>query len=415
MHLTCPLSSVQYRADGFAQLKLICPHPVFSVSISDLVMKTENWSKGQLDDIERRLLFLAMLKATEGVIFSVAAIPTNETINRHMEKVAKIAGWKAKVGDRISLPIYHITRDTYRLKNIGSWINSWEDEKARWERYGTGPSDWDLIKKLHDRERAIERVIMRPYNDLAKVQKRLARVVMDMMPTPKGIKDYWVDLLNLRDDTDIFNTPEVDLAELLEFMEDNLDAGTSIGHLAFKIVRDIVSKKRGGIALSIMDVDDLDDDPKSKTGGFKFKDYDALKANPYLIVEEHITNSNNIIPLNRMTETLPQMRDVKRELYLDYVDNFPAEEPKKEDFKDKPGMSWPKAVANWRMAKRIIEDRKAAELEKQKEAERIIEEDKKALDFLERPEDTTQPELEADAEDLELKRMLGIEKHKGEE
>lgn len=414
MKLQCPYSSLYYNTGFFADLKSpnLQPHPIFNIPVEVLLNRADRWSLGSLHEHERRLLFIALLKATDSVIFTVPAIPSETTIQRNMEALHKVVLWKAHLGDRIQLPGYHVTRDTYKLTNIGVWIDRWNEERTSWERYGRGPSDWDKMKTLYDKERALERLILSPYYDLARYQKRLGRLAMELSNAPTSKRDTWIDYFNLREDQQIFATPILELKEFLEFLEHHLDAGTLVGNAVFKVLRDIMRKKEGGLEFAL-DMDLEDDEDAATSRGFTLADYEELKANPYILLREDSEaasqKANNVVPITRYTlalENSNERRGHPETPAVALIPDFPQTPPTIDQFQDIPGGPSAKfqrmrAEAKWRLAKSLME--------KQEEQQKKAEDAKRALDISLIEAQTVQSDLsfssDEDVEKLQEKFM----------
>lgn len=328
MRIKCRYSSVEFVAAGFNQLKVTGEHPLMSVDMITLLSRARDWAEGKLDRIEQRVLFVALLKSTDLVEFRTAAIPEDKVIAKFMEPLIRTMGWKEKLGDLIPLPKYVITPDTYRLTNINHWLRSWETAKQDWESKG---AFWNQREKLRLREEALIRLIRSPTRKLSFYQGMLGRWILEASDAPEGIKDYWLQLLRLKDNKDIWAANKVDLEELLEHMEDNLPAGSIIADVAFKHVRRLLQINTGGLEFGIgMDDDNAD---------LRYAD---LRNNPYVIIPE-TTEEHNIQAV---------------------ISAAPATEPKLEEFERK--VDFIRATARWRIAQQFLSDRERQE-QKQKE------------------------------------------------
>lgn len=272
MRIECRYSGVAFYCQGFNQLKVIGQHPLMEVPVRNLISRARDWRRGNLDDTERRLLFIAMLKATDHVEFRVPAIPTKQTIESNMELLFNTLNWQEGIGDNLRLPKYRVIEDNRRIKNIGQFLANCNDEKRIWD----GKTDeWRLVAKLQRREDALLRLLRSPLKATAYLRK-LARWVVDASGAPGYAKEDWVELFSTENDLDIWAIPTVDIEEMLEWMQDHLQYGGIVASHAFRHVYELLEKNKKGIKYSLMD----DDSEEAK---HKYLNWDN---NPFLILDE---------------------------------------------------------------------------------------------------------------------------------
>lgn len=272
MRIQCRFSGVSFYCQGYNQLKVMGEHPLMQVPVRTLLSRAADWSRDTLDDTERRILFVALLKASELVEFRVPAVPTKQTIETNMELLLKTVSWKEGIGDSLRLPKYRVTENNYRIKNIGTFLRNWDDEKREWDGK---TAEWRLREKLQRREDALNRII-RNAQKAGDYLKKLARWTMDASAAPQYIKDTWVEMFSTEDDVEIWNMPTVDIEELLEHLQGHLTYGSTAANAAFRRVYDLLDKNKKGINFSLMDEDDEE----------KKRNYQSYADNPFLIWEE---------------------------------------------------------------------------------------------------------------------------------
>lgn len=352
MRIKCRYSSVEFVAAGFNDLKITGEHPLMNVDLITLLARARDWSEGKLDTIERRVLFIALLKSTDLVEFHRAAIPSDTVISKNMEPLIRTMAWKGKLGDLLPLPKYAVTNDTYRLANIHQWIKRCNDAKTEWENKD---AIWERREELRLREERLIKLIRTPTKKLSFYQGMLGRWILEASNAPKDVQDYWLQLIRLKDNQDIWAASREGLEALLAHMEMNLPAGSIIADIAFKHVRKLLQVNTGGLEFGLgMDDDNAD------------LDYTSMRDNPFIIIE-----------------------DIEEHNILAAASLAPKQEPKEEDFETKG--SYLKAVARWRIAQRLMtENERLAQKQKELDFEAKIAQD----DFFEIDPSTDQ-EIEA--------------------
>jgi len=277
MHITCRYSGVNFLCQGFGKLKYTGQHPMMEVPVNRLISRARDWLKGDLDETERRILFVALLKATDCVEFRVPAIPSKQTIEANMELLLETVNWLQVIGNYVHLAKYRVTEHTYRLKNIGTWLDIWQDSKRLWDGK---TAEWHQRETLYRREEAFLKLIRSPLIDIRRYQKRLGQLATDAAGVPDDKKEYWVELFNLRDDEEIMNHPKVDFEEMLVWFQDHLKIGSTVTNKIFSIVYDLIKKREGGIEGLI----GLEDSDNARMRALKHQD---LTHNKYIIFEEN--------------------------------------------------------------------------------------------------------------------------------
>jgi hypothetical protein len=444
MRLTCCYSGVSFSATGFNQKKLDLPrgdltndlvrgkigHPIMEASPRFLLetMK-EDWDNGELNELERRLLFIALLKTTDHFIFRVPAIPTKNTILKNMELLIRTATWKYAAGDRIRVPKYIVTRDSYRLENIGDVLRSWGEERKYWEER----NEFDKLRdRMYLREEALKRALLNERSVEGKIKNitKISDWVMSVIRAPMEKKQLWTAFFNLQEKEDekkIWKLKKEDLLELLQCMRENLEAGQWLANIAFKHVRELLRINSGGLEFS------LGMNGEAEVGSYyeNFSEDDLLSFevdedgnSSISTTEKHLRYRETpfkILPsdgrvaegskrdgavFNKVTGKVDYIRapiSEEEQIRKDAAANrrivvmrAPLVEPKKADF---PGeVEFLRSWSAWRMADR---DRKASLSEKKE-----VGESKKELDKPKEVEDTTDLAAEEEEETVNVVSLL---------
>lgn len=219
MKVICSKTSIEFTASGFATLPVTSgEHPLFSAPFSTLLSLTESWRKRELSEGESRVLFVALLSSTGKVRWNTAATPPPEVVEKYMDYMIYTTNWKNAVGERLSLPEFHITHSTREMKDVGTWLSVWNNKQ---------------------KEEVSASYTLRVREDIAKAQERLKKLLIagregDSLflrhlykwfvvatGVPSGIRDYWEQLFLLERPA-IWGASVTDLDEMKEWVEDKL-------------------------------------------------------------------------------------------------------------------------------------------------------------------------------------------------
>lgn len=331
MRIVCHYSGVSLRMEKFNNLKIegsYAKHPIMAVPTPILLLLKQDWMKGKLDDLECRLLFVALLKSTDLVEFRTAALPSLSNIQKNMISLFKLVEMKWITSDAIPLSHLAVNFDNRYITNVDNWINAVMEEKLSWEmRKG----DLAKIQQRRYREQQILKAIRSPYRKLSSYQHLIAKWVVDIVEPPHPEKvERWTRILRAREDYEIWSFNPLDIEELSNEMKDKLPFGTLQSHQAFQIIDTIQKKNRYKLNYFSLGLTDEDSDEKGYTiiGG---EDGD----------EKEDTEQANI---DAITETAPQ------------------EEPQQANYKTK--VEFWVAYSKWNIAQRELAVRK----KKQEEA-----------------------------------------------
>lgn len=379
MRITCQYSGVTFQCQGFGRIKVVTHHPIMDLPSRTLVSRAPDWLKGELDETERRLLFVALLKASNCFEFRVPAIPSKQIIESNMEFLLETVHWVQDIGDYLRLPKYRVTEYTRGLKNIGTWLNIWHETKRNYNLRITSYEQREIFDR---KEESFNRLIRNQLVQFKRYQKQLGRWAVDASGAPDSKKEHWVEMFNFRDDEDIMNIDKPDLQEMIVFLQDNLKIGGRVTTRVFSHVYELMRKRDGGIE-GLIGAED------TETAKERARRQQDLENNPWIIIEDEDLEDED--EYERQAE-----REKNRRLFGDVfagkseaavtaeieVENrrrvirlAPKEKPVEKDYADK--VSYLKAFAAWRIAVR--------ETEKQQQLLKAVKEERSEVNTMELP------------------------------
>lgn len=239
MKCACPYSGMQWKAEGFAtgHHALIHPHPVFSLPFKYLISRyTADWYAGRLSEEEKKLLFLAMLKETDLVIFDSFAYPELSTVEQNIESLAKLSTWLHGLSNpAVLLPSFHISKETASLQLMPHWLQTWWNIKADFE---SGLKRQIKLAEQHRLESFLETKIKRIEAGIQQESTGYLRILAEWADiaacfpsfaishpiTGETIKlaDYWKEMLQAPESR-YYSYPLTDWKELEDHIIDNID------------------------------------------------------------------------------------------------------------------------------------------------------------------------------------------------
>lgn len=316
MKLLCKLSGLYYETPAFGswgtRSYLESEHPIFSLPQEILLQQSGAWAGGRLNEQERRLLFLALLRSTKLVDFNYPACPTDGIVQNSMEKLLRLIAWYSDISSpQLLLPRYSITRDTASLVNIKHWFESWDKVKYDWEN------------KAIERSRSLQALkqstldrVLKSNASIAKTNKAMASWAMEAANVPRSIRAHWTKIFLLEGIAVFSREHSADIDEMLEHFQCNIDHYN--GHLyARKVlqhIRDLWQKNRAGFSFGI----GMSDEELLST------DFSAAEEDPYKLV--------SLEEYNQMVAG----------------SNAPPEEPKRAAYED--NISYLRAKVAWKNA-----------------------------------------------------------------
>lgn len=258
MKLYCQYSGVSFTLPHLAAMhdSVVTVHPIFHCSMKQLSKLYSSWQDGALDPIDRRLLFLATLRASNLVDWETTAHPTDATVQLHMSSLWDTIQWiTAIISPAYKLPNFVVTNDTATLNNIGHWIEVWEDARANFE---SGYRTMSEINKQLQREETLQRLIKSHNEDAGRYIGLLAQWAMEATNVPLAIRDDWRALLCTKG-VAVFGIRKCDIDEIVEHFEDGLASHGSIySYAILKYVRKMQQQVAFGLGYNADSVDLVD-------------------------------------------------------------------------------------------------------------------------------------------------------------
>jgi hypothetical protein len=296
MKVYCRYSGVEFEASYFRNLKgnkrVVGAHPMMYLPTRELIKRAADWTAGLLNEHERRILFVALLKATELVHedrWECAVDPSDQLVQSNMERLLKFVYFK----DSISSPqlVFHkiaITPATRELRGIKTWLDLWEEAIADWKR---GFSKTNLQQKLAGREEVLTRLIKSSLlRNPAHYRNVLASWAMDAAAVPKHLRETFMDIMKVDpDSTELFSYTLPEIEQVVEYMEVHLEAGSIHTHAVLQHVRQLWQRNKLGLNYHI---------------GMPGEDGPTFR-----IVEDEVETFNKEIMAEDAPETEPRKQD----------------------------------------------------------------------------------------------------------
>lgn len=254
MKILCSYSSIEYSCEHIPGIYIGSgeAHPVFSLSQKKLLGLLPKYFAGELTETDSYLVFLALLKSTELVQWSVPAIRTPLTASLIAANIQALADMVGKINaihhPAFALPQFVISPDTRTLDNIKHWLAIWHNAYEDWL---SGLADSTLREKLNRRERALERLIKNPAIAPIKYAGMLAdwAATAGQFPTFKmqhpvtklntTLDAYWKEIITKCYKAEsIISFPPKDVQELLDHCEETIEAGSIFSFHLFSTLRE---------------------------------------------------------------------------------------------------------------------------------------------------------------------------------
>jgi len=310
MRVYCQYSGISYNITGFGSTDLTYIHPIFAAEPKWLLSRMGHWAAQKYTEEECRLLFLALLHSTELVEFRATAVPENRTVQLNMEQLSRFVAWMTGLSrPQLVLPKFAIQPDNRKLPNIRYWLEVWQKARTDFESGYIATSE---LRKLRDKEVALERLIRTSTKQVEDYAGLLASWAMQAANVPKGLQDYWRSLFLLKG-IKVYEARQVDLQELVEHMEEYLEHGSIFAQATMEHVRLLTKKNSAGLTYGL---------------GLTDADLADLDSSPFTIVEGSIEQHN----INVLVAAAPE------------------EEPKAVDFASR--VQYLRAHAGWKLAQR---------------------------------------------------------------
>ena len=259
MKAICRYAGIEFQTQyfPFAFKNSTQHHPVFDIPFADLLQLSQDWNTPRFTLIDRRLLFVALLKSTDLVEFRTYARPSDRIIAANLDSLIEWAGLIHGIRTRDAfncLPHYVINHQTATLENVDGWFETWSDAMDEYkDQYRT----YNAAQLQMRREHAIERLIKdssRTTESYASLLAEWAAIAATfptgLVPNPFksgesiALSDYWKDLMRKCGNTSfqLWKLDITDLRDLLEHLELYLPHGSITAHETLLLVRNAIAR-----------------------------------------------------------------------------------------------------------------------------------------------------------------------------
>lgn len=270
MKLICPLSGIEWKAEGFetGHRKIKLKHPIFLSDLRSLVARETDWQAGRLSEEEKILLFLATLHYSDLCLWHHPARPSIKIVEQNYLHLLKLVLWKdSVVSPRLALPRFSINKDTYTLENFHFWLQAWESAKAEWEAGIRIQQRNEMKSRLETYlEARIRAVVVGTQKETEKYLKVLAawaelaadfptfEILHPITKRPCSISDYWKEIICTTTNK-LWQYPIQDIKELEDHLIDNLDDTSSLyAGALLRRVRKLISGQTTDLGLEIIEI-----------------------------------------------------------------------------------------------------------------------------------------------------------------
>lgn len=258
-HIICAYSSLELHINHFpiSLTNRESHHPIFDAPQKTLFAYASKWAHHELTATDSYLLFTALLKSSSRVHFRTAARyspgPSDAVVANNMEKLLICLSRMNSISAAGEVfASIAITNESANMENAKYWIQSWLDN---YEDFKENYSFAANVKKLSQRELALERMIKSPHRDVSYYASDLAKwaslagnfphgtTLVDGLQVP--ISDYWENIIVAAANKRFFTIPRTDLEECIEHCEENIDPGSIYHHKLLSVLREAKSYLAG--------------------------------------------------------------------------------------------------------------------------------------------------------------------------
>lgn len=208
MKSICSLTNIIYPVPEFTFLRSSSnPHPIFSIPVKPLLAMAGKWSSGELDENEKRLLFVAMLRKLELVIFRSPAEPSLKTMEQNFELLSQLVIWKTNSLlpnlSNVKLPQYIVEYPTsHTLEKIRVFLKLLLDAKNGYQSKYLSNYHLRSTSEMRANEEKLKRLInsgIRRNN--GNYEKNLALFALGasgILSTDHRY-DFWIELFQVKE------------------------------------------------------------------------------------------------------------------------------------------------------------------------------------------------------------------------
>lgn len=268
MRIQCAISGLTFNCEHFpAELNnRESIHPIFNIPQKQLFQYIRKYVSHELTDTDSYLYYLALLQSTGLFQWNVPARFTPETkriIHNNMELLLRtISKINLVLHPAFVLHKVAINKDNCDLASSSQWIHNWLDS---YESFSNGYKREIQHDRLMQREARLDKMIRNQNVPIEVYARQLADWAADAGEFPQykvnvdnkqlTQSDYWKRIIiACTTDDRIFAINEADLDELIEYCEDNVDAGSNYGHALFSLLRSGKKKQAGYLGFDDLDI-----------------------------------------------------------------------------------------------------------------------------------------------------------------
>lgn len=281
-------------------------HPIFHIPQKQLFQYVRKYVAHEFTDTDSYLYYLALLQSTNLFQWNVPAKFTPDTkkiIYNNMELLLRtISKINLVLHPAFVLHKVAINKDNCDLSSSNQWIYNWLDS---YESFSNGYKREIQHDRLMAREARLDKMIRNQNVPIEVYARQLADWAADAGEFPQGtcningkvitLSEYWKRIIiACTTDDRIFAINEADLDELIEFCEENVDAGSNYGHALFSLLRSGKKKQQGYLGF-----DDLD-----------------IASSSYQIIapDSTVQEADRITRINTAPKTRPEAKDYPSKL-----------------------------------------------------------------------------------------------------
>lgn len=270
MRLFCQYSKINFSTSAMLGANLndpvTCVHPIFYAPVEYLEKLYKAWQEGKLPDKrDQRLLFLAMLNATDHIDWYHHADPKPAVVCKYMEAMYDHMLWMTDVMlPSLKLPRYAINEHTVKLDNIGNWLNCWTNIREEFDRGYTSRSEQE---KAARKKMALDLLATTKNADDGSKQRRLAylRTLADWaalaLQFPAELTEYWKLIIRCQTALAALDFRPVDVEELLEHITVYGDYDSTHYFALLKHVKQVLEDAKGTSVSNLNFADLIADGP----------------------------------------------------------------------------------------------------------------------------------------------------------
>ena len=254
MRLYCQYSKINFSTSAMLSTgvnePVTCVHPIFYASVEYLDKLYKSWQEGKMQEKrDQRLLFLAMLNATNHIDWYHHADPKPAVVSKYMEAMHDHMLWMTDVMlPSLKLPRYAINEHTAKLDNIGIWLECWTNIREEFDRGYMSRSEQE---KEARKKMALDLLaIKKNANDGSKPRdaaylRTLADWAALAFQFPADIAEHWKKIIRCQTALAALDFRPADVEELLEYITEYGDYDSTHYFALLKHVKRVFNDANG--------------------------------------------------------------------------------------------------------------------------------------------------------------------------